>query len=172
MPWRIVIGRLGRLGHGELKSKTYDGDLLVLFSTALVLFVPFRLGHYPIEEESRSLRHVDTRFVSHVSYLAVSRSTCDSVRLSHIDGDAPVVDRVARIARAGRGTRHTSTEHHEHDHAERGPSVGRYFRHAYPHAAHIRFRTSKSTSELSECHERIIHAVVFPLARSNHSSTE
>jgi hypothetical protein len=21
MPWRIVIGRLGRLGHGELKSK-------------------------------------------------------------------------------------------------------------------------------------------------------
>ena len=22
MPWRIVIGRLGRLGHGELKCKT------------------------------------------------------------------------------------------------------------------------------------------------------
>jgi len=21
MPWRVVIGRLGRLGHGELKSK-------------------------------------------------------------------------------------------------------------------------------------------------------
>jgi len=21
MPWRIVIGRLGRLGHGELKSE-------------------------------------------------------------------------------------------------------------------------------------------------------
>ena len=31
MPWRIVIGRLGRLGHGELKSKTTKRKCFFLF---------------------------------------------------------------------------------------------------------------------------------------------
>ena len=30
MPWRIVIGRLGRLGHGELKSKTFDYPVMLV----------------------------------------------------------------------------------------------------------------------------------------------
>lgn len=32
LPWRIVIGRLGRLGHGELK-----GELLVILECLSVL---------------------------------------------------------------------------------------------------------------------------------------
>lgn len=32
VPWRVVIGRLGRLGHGELKG-TEDGRAEMLFIT-------------------------------------------------------------------------------------------------------------------------------------------
>jgi hypothetical protein len=58
MPWRIVIGRLGRLGHGELKSK----KLILIggkFHPSSFLF-SFRLGNNFIEKESCSLRHINS----------------------------------------------------------------------------------------------------------------
>ena len=54
MPWRVVVGRLGRLGHGELKSK------LQTFPTeSPETFILFRLGNHPLEKEPRSLRIIN-----------------------------------------------------------------------------------------------------------------
>ena len=68
MPWRIVIGRLGRLGHGELKSE------LKCFAKEKSFHCEFfsRLGYYSIEEKPRALCNIDTRFMSDVSYFTLS----------------------------------------------------------------------------------------------------
>lgn len=51
MPWRLVIGRLGRLGHGELRSKT-----ICRASLSFDRRDSSSLGDDPFEEKSRSLR--------------------------------------------------------------------------------------------------------------------
>jgi mediator of RNA polymerase II transcription subunit 13 len=57
MPWRIVIGRLGRLGHGELKSKMklFENKFL-----KLDFFLFCRLGNNFIEKKSCSLCNINT----------------------------------------------------------------------------------------------------------------
>jgi hypothetical protein len=55
MPWRIVIGRLGRLGHGELKSEIFRRKFL-----KIMFWFSFRLGNHFIEEKSCSLCNINT----------------------------------------------------------------------------------------------------------------
>jgi hypothetical protein len=56
MPWRIVIGRLGRLGHGELKSIVKFIKIKKIF---FMVFL-FRLGNNFIKKESCSLCIINT----------------------------------------------------------------------------------------------------------------
>lgn len=53
LPWRVVIGRLGRLGHGELKGTRYQavlpGVLLQRESRSLQGRMIYRIDHEPLQ---------------------------------------------------------------------------------------------------------------------------
>lgn len=95
MPWRIVIDRLGRLGHGELKSELSRKNKKQVWNVPLITLP--RLGNHSLEAQSSPICHARTRILSHVPFVTQPRSSSYPVGMLGLDGDAFVVGHPSEI---------------------------------------------------------------------------